>query len=305
VWEYYFEPVIPQFPVSRIPPYVLKSIIDSPPRRETLGHFIDERVFVSNHTAWHIQVDGERLRGPSTYHAPSREIRELASAIIRDYIRPRNYIVERADTFFQKHLAGRFIIGVHIRGTDALVDTDRHVRQTQVNFRKYAAVVRRLLWIHPKALIFVASDAQASVDRIREWFGRRVIDYESIRYQGGEIVGRGPAGGMMPAYLTADRDRAAKNGEEAVIEYLLLRQSDYLVHNLSSIPRMVLLTVPDMPETNVDKPSLLGRRLAIWRHRSKLVYDTIWGKPVGSWHRLLHELWTTKRAARRMAQRRK
>ena len=46
------------------------------------------------------------------------------------------------------------------------------------------------------------------------------------------------------------------------------------------------------------------RSLAIWRHRAKLVRDTIWGKPIGSWHRLLHELWIAKRAARLQASRR-
>jgi hypothetical protein len=309
VWEYYFEPVIPEYPVSRIPPHVLKSIADNPPERTDLGRFVDEFAFIANHGAWHIRVDGEELRGPETYKAPSRKIRDLVSTIVRDYIRPRDYIVEKADRFFNEYLADRYVIGVHIRGTDALVDPDRHVKQRRINFRKYIAVLRRLRRKHPDALIFVASDEQASVDRIRNAFGG-VITYDSIRHQSGEIAGRGPAGGSMPAYLTQDRDRAAKNGEEAVIEYLLLCRGDYLVHNLASIPRMVLLTVPDMPETTIDKPSplrragtVLGRRLAVWRHRVALVRDTIWGKPVGSWHRLLHELWIAKRAARREASR--
>jgi hypothetical protein len=310
VWEYYFEPVIPEYPVSRIPPHVLKSIADNPPKGTDLGRFVDEFAFIANHGAWHIRVDGEELRGPETYKVPSRKIRELASTIVRDYIRPRDYIVEKADRFFNEHLADRHAIGVHIRGTDALMDPDRHVQQRNVNFRKYIAVLRRLRRKNPDALIFVASDAQASVDRIRNAFGG-VITYDSIRHQSGEITGRGPAGGSMPAYLTQDRDRAAKSGEEAVIEYMLLCRCDYLVHNLSSIPRMVLLTVPDMPETTIDKPSplrragtVLGRRLAVWRHRTTLVRYTIWGKPIGSWHHLLRKLWIAKRAARREASRR-
>jgi hypothetical protein len=276
VWEYYFEPVIPEYPVSQIPPHVLKSIADNFPKRTDLGHFVDAFAFVSNHGAWHIGVDGEALRGPGAYKAPSRKIRELTSTIVRDYIRPRDYITEKADRFFHKYLADRYVIGVHIRGTDALVDPDRHVRLTRVNFRKYITVLRRLRRKNPDALIFVASDAQASVDRIRKAFGG-VIAYDSTRHQGGEIAGRGPAGGIMPAYLTQDPDRAAKNGEEAVIEYVLLCRSDYLVHNCSSIPLTVLLTVPDMPETNIDEPSLLRRagtamreRLAVWRSRAKI-----------------------------------
>ena len=81
----------------------------------------------------------------------------------------------------------------------------------------------------------------------------------------------------MPGYLTQDPDRAAKNGEEAVIEYVLLSRCDYLVHNNSSIPRMVLLAAPDMPDTNIDEPSFLLRAgtvlrqwLPIWQDQAKI-----------------------------------
>jgi hypothetical protein len=274
VWEYYFEPVIPEYPVSQIPPNILKAISDDPPQGTDPGRFIDEFAFVSNDGAWGVTVDGEGLRGPATDRPSSRKIREIASAIIRDRIRPRDYIVEKANRFFEEHLAGRYVIGVHIRGTDAIVDRTRHIQQSGVYYQKYAAVLRRLLRKNPGALIFVASDEQASVDQIRSSFSG-VIAYDSIRHVGGEVAGSGPAGGIMPAYLTQDPDRAAQNGEEAVIEYMLLCRCNYLVHNYSSIPRMVLLTVPGMPETNVDESSLLRqvgavlrRRLPVWRAKT-------------------------------------
>ena len=271
VWEYYFEPVISEYPASRIPPSVLKWIADNSLERGHLGHFVDNFAFISNNGAWHITVDGEGLRGHPN-KAPSRKIRKAASAIIRGYVRPRAYIVEEADHFFHIHLAGRYVIGVHIRGTDANVDPTRPVRQTRVDYDKFIMVLRRLLRKNPDALIFVASDEQASVDRIRNAFNE-VIAYDSIRHQNGDVAGRGPAGGIMPGYLTQDRDRAAKNGEEAVIEYMLLSRCDYLVHNNSSIPRMVLLTAPDMPDTNIDEPSFLlraGTVLRQWLDQAKI-----------------------------------
>lgn len=123
------------------------------------------------------------------------------------------------------------------------------------------------------------------MDRIRDAFPG-VIAYDSIRHQDGELAGRGPAGGIMPAYLTADPNRAAQSGEEAVIEYLLLCRCSYLVHNLSSIPRAVLLTVPHMPETNVDfqEPSSPGQgryvllqRVAAWGARVRAMRDALRG----------------------------
>ncbi len=46
------------------------------------------------------------------------------------------------------------------------------------------------------------------------------------------------------------RDVAAKNGEDAVIESLLLSRCDHLVHNGSSLARTVLLHAPELPHTN-------------------------------------------------------
>jgi hypothetical protein len=54
----------------------------------------------------------------------------------------------------------------------------------------------------------------------------------------------------MPAYISRNRDLAAWNGEEAVIEYLLLSQCAYLVHNGSGLARTVLLNAPNLPHTN-------------------------------------------------------
>jgi hypothetical protein len=57
----------------------------------------------------------------------------------------------------------------------------------------------------------------------------------------------------MPAYISGDRDVAAKNGEDAVVEYLLLSRCDYLVHNGSSLARTVLLNAPELPHTNTHR----------------------------------------------------
>jgi hypothetical protein len=254
VWEYYFEPVIPDYPVSRIPAHVLEWIEDHPFLKRTdpgTGVFVDDCSFVTNDGAWHVEVDGEGLRDTSTNRPPSRKVRQVASAIIRDYIRPRDYIIEKVEQFFGKYMAGRYVVGVHIRGTDANIDPSRFIRQTQVRYDHYIVALRRLRRANPDALILVASDEQASIDRMKEAFSG-VIAYDSIRHQHGEVAGRGPRGGIMPGYIARDPDLAAQNGEEAVIEYLLLCRCNYLVHNFSSIPRAVLLTVPGMPETNVD-----------------------------------------------------
>ena len=74
--------------------------------------------------------------------------------------------------------------------------------------------------VDPTSKIFVATDDQSSLDFSGESFGDRVAAYDSLRRLGGEAAGKGPLGCIMPAYIAGDRGRAARNGEEAVIEYL-------------------------------------------------------------------------------------
>ena len=82
---------------------------DNPLKRKDISAILSTNsAFISNNGAWHITVGGEGLRGHPQIRPPSRKIREAASAIIRDYVRPRAYIVEKADRFFHKHL-GRSI----------------------------------------------------------------------------------------------------------------------------------------------------------------------------------------------------
>lgn len=74
--------------------------------------------------------------------------------IVRAHIRPRGYIAEKAERSFASRLAGRTVIGVHIRGTDALVDPDRALKQERIDFTSYYATLEHLLARHPDAAIF-------------------------------------------------------------------------------------------------------------------------------------------------------
>ena len=46
--------------------------------------------------------------------------------------------------------------------------------------------------------------------------------------------------------------RAARKGEEATIDYLLLARCSYLVHNGSGLGRTVLLKVPELPHATTQ-----------------------------------------------------
>jgi hypothetical protein len=171
-------------------------------------------------------------------------------------VKPRPYVNEKVEGFFTSHLEGEYVIGVHARGTDATSKREIRFRQGSLVLSRYTDEIERLLEEHADAKIFVASDEESSVKHLAGAFPGRVISYDTVRHEAGELAGQGPTGWIVPAYIAADRDVAAQNGEDAVIEYLLLSPCDYLVHNGSSLARTVWLNAPDLPHTNTHrKPS--------------------------------------------------
>jgi hypothetical protein len=251
VWEYYFEPVVPSHPAGMIPEGVRKAIAQEPPSPWDVGYPVDEHSFASSHYGDHPQLRGRALPIPYQWQDPDHEVRRQAKAVIDGFIRPRSYIRRKADDFFDEHLAGHPILGVHARGTDATSTNEpRAFRQGSLALSRYVTAITRLLESRPGARILVATDEQSSLDHLRRSFGDRVVAYDSVRHQGGEPAGQGPTGWIMPAYIAGDRDRAARNGEDAIVEYLLLSRCDHLVHNGSSLARTVLLNAPDLPHTN-------------------------------------------------------
>jgi hypothetical protein len=265
VWEYYFEPVVRGYPASSIPEPVRALIAVDRPSPYEVGYLVDRHAFVSNHFGDHPQLSGGALPIPYQWDDPDDTLRREAKLIIDSFIRPRAYLLQKADDFFARHMARHHLIGVHARGTDATSKQElRTFRQGSLVLSRYVAEIGRLLEVQPRAKIFVASDDQSSLDYLVKAFGHSVIAYESVRHHGGEAAGQGPTGWIMPAYIARDRDVAARNGEDAVIEYLLLSRCHYLVHNGSSLARTVLLNAPRLPHTNTHRRSIpeAGKREA-------------------------------------------
>ena len=258
VWEYYFEPVVPDWPVARIPEPVQVALAAAPPSPFEVGYLLDKHTFASSHFGDHPQLRGRALAIPYKWDDPDDGIRRRAKAVIDECIRPRPYILDKVEAFFAAHLACRPLIGVHARGTDATSTAEpREFRRGSLVLARYVAELERLLHQWSDARILVASDEQASVDYLRDCFGERVVAYGSVRHRSGQAAGQGPTGWIMPAYIAKDRDRAARNGEDAIVEYLLLSRCDHLVHNGSSMARTVLLNAPELAHTNTHRRSAL------------------------------------------------
>jgi hypothetical protein len=254
VWEYYFEPVDPSYPAATIPESVTALLAHYRPTANEVGYQVGEGVFVSSHFGDHSSLRGVALRIPYQWDDPNDALRREAKAVLDRFVRPRSYLAQKVEDFYSRHLAGHYVVGVHARGTDATSTQEiRPFRRGSLVLSRYSAEIERILQVEPDAKVFVASDDQSSVDHLAAAFPRRVIAYDSVRHQSGEAAGQGPTGWIMPAYIAGSRDVAAKNGEDAIIEYLLLSRCHQLVHNGSSLARTVLLNAPDMPHINTHR----------------------------------------------------
>lgn len=270
VWEYYFEPIVSERPVSTVPQHIRKLIEERPPSFREFGYHSKDGAFITNNYGEHRKFRGKSLVIPFEFDDPSDRFRWKAFEIIRRYVRVRPEICEIAEKLYNSKLKGRPIIGVHLRGTDALVEKRRLQLGHRLDVVRYCDRIDDLLEAQPDAGIFVASDAQVSVDRIREIYGDRVVSTDAVRHKDGALAGKGPTGGIMPAHLTVDPDVTAKSGEEAVIDYLLLCSCDALVHNGSSLARTVMLGVPEMPVANINvRPTYLQRMGHYWEQQVK------------------------------------
>jgi hypothetical protein len=257
-WEYYFEPLVPGRGSDTIPSDLLTEIKTNPPNpfpesdadyyRRLRGGSIASSTF--GYTRY-VQLRGQMLRIPFKWRDPSRRLRGKASSIIEKYIRPRAYIKAKAHAFFESNLAPGPIIGIHARGTDALAWARTPWRLDSLILENYAQQIDMLLKKQPDSKLFVATDEDDVVKYFVDRYGDKVKAYESIRHEaGGEVAHVDSNGWMMPGYII-DREIAARNGEEAVIEFLLLRKSSFFLHNGSGLARTVLLADPSLPHRNV------------------------------------------------------
>lgn len=258
VWEYYFKPLDQTCPADSIPGEIRAALAEHFPDPRDVGFWLNRNTWVSNHYGDHPLLKGKTLAIPYKWQDPDAATRERAARLIQEHLRPREYLAKKVDAFFHEHMAGRSVIGVQIRGTDAISSSeDRAHRKDSLILEKYRQEVESCLKSAPEAQLFVATDDQQSLLFMNDAFGDRVLSYHSHRHMAGEVAGRGPTGCLMPAYVARDRALAARNGEEAIIEYLLLSRCVHLVHNGSSLARTVLLNNPALPHVNTHHKNKL------------------------------------------------
>lgn len=253
VWEYYFEPIINYAPINNLPLTIISHLNANLPFHLNSGYFLNSETFITNHFGDHKDFKNRSLNIPYKWKDPNKQVRIIANEIITKFINPRPYIRNKVDIFYSKFMQNHNFIGVHIRATDVSdLKTEYNIyRRYSYLPNQFVREIKKAIKLSPSVKIFIATDSHQTLNAMVNLFSDNIIYYSSIFQSSEPLSGKSVLGWKMPGYLTISKEKAAKNGEEAIIDYLLLSKCDYLIHNGSSLARTVLLNRPDIGHTNL------------------------------------------------------
>lgn len=199
VWEYYFEPVSPAI--------------------YTVDDYIWRTYAAPDNTGIAVELD----------HCYTKKFRKnIKDLVIDRFIKVKPYILEKVQTFYDKHLAGKKNIAIHLRGTDKHTETKHIPLDTILNTANQLA--------DKDTQFFIATDEQQLLDHARQMLKGPVISYESFKSFDG-----------APTHISRKHEyNRAKLGEEALIEVLLLSKCNTLIHTNSNFAYAALLFNPEL-----------------------------------------------------------
>jgi len=192
VWEYYFEPV-------SFLPYHLK---DTPNNQYAL----DNQYF--------------------HYATTDLAARQHANHLIKKYVKIKPSIQSKIDYFYQKFMANKNIVGMHIRGTDKYID-----EQPVPIERVMAAALENA---DSNTQFFIASDEQRLLEKARELLPNHIVHYYQCNRSHNQQA------------LHYHNPSPAQAGEDILIEVSLLAKCQTLIHTLSNVSTAVLYFNPSI-----------------------------------------------------------
>ena len=264
VWEYYFRPVdetADTLMISDKNKNEIKQVYaDIEPKKLNNTRFV--KLSDRNKMCCHY---GDRKLGNSLIVPPHLipEVyedghREKANAIIHKYFKLRMYLNNKINDFFAENLAdANKVLGVHIRGTDALVNNAERWRK-KFDIQNYINCIRIFINRYgDEGKVFVASDDAKLFNIVKNEFNDAIVEYDTFRQEEQDVGKSGDntkGNAMMPTYLCDDGAKAAQNGEDAIAEMYLLSKCDYLLHNASGFAHVALLLNSKMNHVDSQRP---------------------------------------------------
>jgi len=244
-WEYYFAPVSD----TRIAALTGKE--EAYLESCNIFDFEAERIIPNINPEHHYDLSRKgRLKLPANvtvvnkwpeFHLGTQSFLERnripANELISEFIKIHTGILSRVAEYYSRCMAGKTIVGVHIRGTEHRREIeDWHGLNLAVE-RQYIDAVDAFLERNPDAYVFLATDTEATLEHFRNYYGDRCLYYAARRSSSGNSPHKEFGGAAV--------------GEEMLIEALLLAKTDFFIHGISNVAFAVLAFAPGLPHVDI------------------------------------------------------
>lgn len=203
-WEYYFKPV------SNL----------SYQQKDKVNHFCNNPNF-----------------GSFNYYNTSEEKRNLAHQLMCKYISLNARVQAKVEQFYDMYMKNKKTIGIHIRGTDKLIE-EKPVPTEKVVFEamKYA---------DEHTQFFIATDEQKIFDHMLNLLNKeKVVFYDCYRSKDGRPL------------HTRNKPSRAQLGEDVIVEMWLMARCTILIHTLSNVSSIPLYLNPKLKHIALNADSI-------------------------------------------------
>lgn len=158
-----------------------------------------------------------------SYYDTSDEKRFAANQLFNKYVKIKPVVQKKIDKFYNRYMARKKTIGIHIRGTDKKIE-EKIVEPKEM-------IKEAIKHADKNTQFLISTDEQKILDEmIKLLKGRKVIYYKCNRSLDGE-----------PLHIPTKKNLfIAQNGEDVLVEMTLLSKCDVFLHTLSNVSSIPL-----------------------------------------------------------------
>jgi hypothetical protein len=167
--------------------------------------------------------------------------RQFVGQCIQSFAPPNQEILSKVDDYVTSNFKGDYIVGVHIRGTDAASGFES---RTSAKIEQYIYEVEKQLSAHPNARIFLATDDQRIVQTFSKHFGEILILRECIRSSNGDSI--------HGHYDSGIEGSPYGKGLEVLLDALILARCDFLIRGHSRVTCFSICYASELQYIDVD-----------------------------------------------------
>lgn len=162
--------------------------------------------------------------------------------LLATFVRPQAEIADYIEQVYEKYLAGRHVIGLHVRGPgryhDGTLLLQWYCKYTnQPPYDEYARLVEQHL--RDDSVILLGTDAGCVAEHFKARWGEQVLCVEQHKRQLGE------------GHHHPEDSNVYQMGVHALLDAYLLARADVFVHGNSNMSNFIICMAPAMPREDV------------------------------------------------------